>query len=272
MSDPSRPDAIELARQLRQHLESLKAAGIDWLPAGNGEPLPAAPVSVPSPAPTTLLPVLSQASMAFGSEPSPSDDTPEARQKQLAALAARVAECTRCPHLAATRTQTVFGVGPLDPELCFIGEAPGETEDARGVPFVGKAGEVLDRIISAMGMRREEVFICNILRCRPPRNRTPNAEEAGHCREYLDRTLELVRPHHICCLGACAAQNLLATTQGIGRMRGQVFRYNGIPVVCTYHPSYLLHKEMSQESKRLVWEDMKKLLTLMGRPIPGKKS
>lgn len=260
MTDSPRPDPDELGRQLRHHLESLKAAGIDWLPAG-------APVPPASPASATPLPVLSQGSMLFGAEPPAAGDAPEARRQELAALAARVANCTRCPQLASTRTQTVFGVGPIDPEVCFIGEAPGATEDARGEPFVGEAGQLLNRIISAMGMRREEVYICNIIRCRPPQNRLPNAEEAAHCREYLDRTLELVRPHHICCLGACAAQNLLGTTQGIGKMRGRVFRYNNIPVVCTYHPAYLLR---NPADKRAVWEDMKKLLTLMGRPIPDK--
>jgi len=267
MSDSSLPDPSELGRQLRNHLESLKAAGIDWLPATapEGEPAPSPPP--PAAAVATPLPVVSQNALLFGAEPPAGEDTPEARRRELTALAARVAECTRCPHLASTRTQTVFGVGPLDPELCFIGEAPGATEDQRGEPFVGEAGQLLNRIITAMGMRREDVFICNIIRCRPPGNRLPNAEEAAHCREYLDRTLELVRPHHICCLGACAAQNLLATTQGIGRMRGRAFRYNNIPVVCTYHPAYLLR---NPADKKAVWEDMQKLLVLMGRPIPGK--
>jgi DNA polymerase len=283
MSDPSSPDPAEVGRQLRQHLDSLKAAGIDWLPASNTAQQPPATAatggsdvaSSPGKAtgeppvatsPPTPLPVVSQGSLLAGAD-SAGDETPETRQRELAALAARVAECTRCPHLASTRTQTVFGVGPIDPELCFIGEAPGATEDARGEPFVGEAGQLLNRIITAMGMRREDVFICNIIRCRPPGNRLPNAEEASHCREYLDRTLELVRPHHICCLGACAAQNLLGTTQGIGRMRGRVFRYTNIPVVCTYHPAYLLR---NPADKRAVWEDMQKLLVLMGRSIPGK--
>lgn len=264
MSDASSPDPLELGRQLRFHLDSLKAAGIDWLPASAGDPLPSA---APVPLPASALPVLSQGATLFTAEP-PAGESPEARRQELAALAARVAQCTRCPHLASTRTQTVFGVGPLDPEVCFIGEAPGATEDARGEPFVGEAGQLLDRIIVAMGMRREDVYICNMIRCRPPGNRLPNAEEVTQCREYLDRTLELVRPLHICCLGACAAQNLLATTQGIGKMRGRVFRYNNIPVVCTYHPAYLLR---NPADKRAVWEDMKKLLTLMGRPIPAGK-
>jgi DNA polymerase len=161
----------------------------------------------------------------------------------------------------------VFGVGPIDVELCFVGEAPGATEDQRGEPFVGEAGQLLNRIITACGMKREEVYICNILRCRPPGNRTPLPQEAANCREYLERTLELVRPKFLCALGACAAQNLLGTTQGIGRLRGRFHDYKGIPVLCTYHPAFLLPNR-SPERKKDVWEDMKKLLARMGRPVP----
>ena len=125
----------------------------------------------------------------------------EARCVELSLLAQLVAKCTRCSELALTRTQTVFGVGAIDPELCFIGEAPGADEDRQGEPFVGAAGQLLDRIIAAMGMKRQDVYICNILRCRPPGNRQPKSDEAEHCREYLERTLELVRPKFICALG-----------------------------------------------------------------------
>jgi DNA polymerase len=182
-------------------------------------------------------------------------------------LAERVAGCERCPELAATRTQTVFGVGPLDAPLCFVGEAPGRDEDVQGEPFVGAAGQLLNRIIAACGMKREEVYICNILRCRPPANRTPTPQEAGNCREYLERQLELVRPRFICALGGTAATYLLGTAAGITKLRGKFFEYRGIPVLCTFHPSYLLR---SPEKKKDVWEDMKRLLARMGRRIPGK--
>jgi DNA polymerase len=182
----------------------------------------------------------------------------------LQVLTGQVGACTRCPHLAATRTQTVFGVGPVDAELCFIGEAPGASEDAQGEPFVGEAGQLLNRIIVACGMKRQDVYICNIIKCRPPGNRVPNAEEAANCREYLDKQIELVRPRFICCLGACAAQNLLGTTQSIGKLRGRDLDYRGIPVACTYHPAYLLR---DPAQKKLVWEDMKRLMTRMGRPV-----
>jgi uracil-DNA glycosylase len=247
-------ESDEVRRQARQHLDNLRMAGIEWVPGGSHtpakDPVSAAPTSLP------LFP-----------EESPPQPIPtfEERQQQLAELKERVSRCTRCPHLAATRTQTVFGVGPLDAELCMIGEAPGATEDARGEPFVGEAGQLLNRIIAAMGMRRQDIFICNIIRCRPPGNRLPNAEEASHCREYLEQTLALVRPRTICCLGACAAQNLLSSTEAIGRMRGRVLSYHGIPVFCTYHPAYLLR---NPAEKKKVWEDMKKLLAHMGRVIP----
>jgi uracil-DNA glycosylase family 4 len=186
----------------------------------------------------------------------------------LTVLAERVSKCQRCPELVVSRSRTVFGVGPIDAELCFVGEAPGATEDQRGEPFVGEAGQLLDRIIAACGMKREEVYICNIVKCRPPGNRLPTAQEAGNCREYLERQLELVRPKFICALGACAAQNLLGTSQAIGKLRGRFHDYKGIPVMCTYHPAYLLPGRNPQK-KREVWEDMKKLLARMGRPVPG---
>src|SRR5262249_3587229 len=148
----------------------------------------------------------------------------------------------------------------------FVGEAPGADEDARGEPFVGAAGQLLNRIIVACGMKREEVYICNILKCRPPGNRLPLPNEAANCREYLDKQIEWVNPKYICALGACAAQNLLNTKLSIGKLRGQLQEYRGIPVLCTYHPAYLLR---NPSSKKDVWEDMKKLMAHMGRPIKG---
>jgi DNA polymerase len=193
-----------------------------------------------------------------------SDQSPEQRRRALEVLSATVSSCSRCGELAATRTQTVFGVGKIDPEICFIGEAPGADEDAQGEPFVGAAGQLLNRIIAACGMKRDEVYICNILKCRPPGNRTPLPNEAANCREYLDRQLALVRPKYIVALGACAAQNLLGSKLSIGRLRGQFQSYNGIPVLCTYHPAYLLR---SPEKKKDVWEDMQKLMARLGKPI-----
>jgi uracil-DNA glycosylase len=270
MSEPARTNPEEIKRQLRQHLDSLRAAGIQWLPAqfNSADPNPApesAHVDSPPSSASLAAPTSLKSPELFEPGAVATSLSVEERAQQLRSLADCVSQCTRCPHLAATRTQTVFGVGPLDAEICFIGEAPGATEDARGEPFVGEAGQLLDRIIIACGMTRAQVYICNIIRCRPPGNRVPNAEEAAHCREYLDKQLELVRPRYICCLGACAAQNLLNTPQSIGKMRGRILEYRGIPVMCTYHPAYLLR---NPAEKKKVWEDMKMLLAHMGRPVP----
>jgi DNA polymerase len=260
MSEERPPAPSEVERQVRQHADSLRAAGVEWLPNAL---LPPVERAAPSPAPA-LQPLL----FAPGGEaPAGGALSPEQRCHELAALAQRVAACTRCAGLVVSRTQTVFGVGPLDPELCFVGEAPGADEDAQGEPFVGQAGQLLNRIITACGMRREDVYICNILRCRPPGNRTPQPQEAANCREYLERTLELVRPKFLCALGACAAQNLLGTTLSIGKLRGRFHDYKGTPVLCTYHPAFLL-PHRSPERKKDVWEDMQKLLARMGRSVP----
>jgi DNA polymerase len=161
----------------------------------------------------------------------------------------------------------VFGEGPLDPEVCFVGEGPGADEDYEGRPFVGASGQVLNGIITAMGLKRDEVYICNILKCRPPNNRTPTTTEANNCREFLDRQIELVRPKFLVALGGCAAQNLLGTTLTIGRLRGRFHDLRGIPVLCTYHPAFLLPTR-SPERKKDVWDDMRLLLQRMGRRVP----
>lgn len=194
-------------------------------------------------------------------------EKPLARDQRIAelqVLSQQVANCTRCTELAETRTQTVFGVGNPEARLVFIGEAPGADEDAQGEPFVGKAGQLLNKIIEAMKLTREEIYICNILRCRPPGNRLPSPQEAGHCREYLDGQLGIIKPEYIVCWGSCASQNLLGSTDSIGKMRGRFFEYRGAKVLCTYHPSYLLR---NPAAKKDVWEDMKILMKEMGLPI-----
>jgi DNA polymerase len=181
----------------------------------------------------------------------------------LTALAKKVAACSRCRELAETRTQTVFGVGNPYARLVFCGEAPGADEDRQGEPFVGRAGQLLnDIIVKGMKMRREDVYILNILRCRPPGNRTPLPAEAAACREYLDKQLAIIQPEFICCLGAVAAQNLLGTDVTIGRLRGKVHDYQGIKVVCTYHPAYVLR---NPQAKKPVWDDVQMLMTEMGK-------
>lgn len=179
----------------------------------------------------------------------------------LESLAGKVSKCTRCQELAATRTQTVFGVGNPEAKIVFIGEAPGADEDKQGIPFVGRAGQLLNKIIEACRLKREDIYICNILRCRPPGNRAPEPDEAANCREYLDGQLSTIDPDYIVCWGSVAAQNLLASTLSIGKMRGKFYLHGRAKVLCTYHPSYLLR---NPAAKKDVWDDMKFLMRDMG--------
>lgn len=193
---------------------------------------------------------------------------PVDRASALALLAEEVKKCQKCEILAKSRTQTVFGAGNPNADLVFIGEAPGADEDREGIPFVGRSGQLLtDMITKGMKIAREDVYICNILRCRPPGNRTPTSEEATNCRPFLEQTLEIIQPKFICCLGTVAAQNLLQTSTAIGLLRGKKLEYKEIPVVCTYHPSYLLR---TPSAKKSAWEDLQVLMQLMGLPIPEK--
>jgi DNA polymerase len=192
------------------------------------------------------------------------DSAVTSRAATLEVLEQEVAGCTLCGELALARTQTVFGVGNPKARLVFLGEAPGADEDRLGEPFVGRAGQLLNKILAACKLRREDVYILNILKCRPPGNRNPLPDEAANCRRYLDRQLELIGPAFICCLGSVAAQNLLGTTESIGRMRGRVLNYKGARVVCTYHPAYLLR---NPAAKKDAWDDMKFLMREMGTPV-----
>jgi DNA polymerase len=171
-----------------------------------------------------------------------------------ASLRQTVAGCARC-GLQTTRTQTVFGVGDPQADWMVIGEAPGADEDAQGEPFVGRAGQLLTSMLKALGLERSQVYIANVLKCRPPNNREPRPEEAAHCTPYLERQIELIEPRIILAVGRIAAQNLLQTDTPIGRMRGRVYRFGprSIPVVVTYHPAYLLR---SPGEKRKAWSDL----------------
>lgn len=179
------------------------------------------------------------------------------RQSQLEGLAGQVRDCRLCSAIVSYRQQTVFGAGPLNPRVCFMGEAPGADEDRTGQPFVGKAGQLLTKIITAMQLRRDEVYILNALKCRPPQNRTPMNEEIEHCRHFVESQLDILRPEFIVCLGAVAVRSILRSEAPIGRLRGQFYQYRGARVVVTYHPSYLLRNE---SAKKHVWEDMKMLM------------
>lgn len=188
-------------------------------------------------------------------------DSPQQKADLLCQLSEVVAGCQRCTELAGTRTQTVFGVGSADARIMFVGEAPGADEDRMGEPFVGRAGQLLDRIIEACQLRREDLYICNILRCRPPGNRNPLPQEAANCREYLDAQIQLVKPEYIVCWGTVAAQNLLGEKRTIGRLRGVFHSHQTAKVLCTYHPSYLLR---NPSAKKDVWDDMKILMKDLG--------
>jgi DNA polymerase len=190
------------------------------------------------------------------------------RTDRLRVICADVARCARCAELASSRTQTVFGSGNPTSELVFVGEGPGADEDAQGLPFVGRSGKLLtDMIEKGMGIPRDSVFICNVVRCRPPQNRNPRPDEAAACRPFLDATLDVVRPKFICCLGSIAAKNLLGVDVPIGRLRGKVHDYRGIKVVCTYHPAYLLR---NPPAKKDAWADLQLLMREMGLATPTK--
>jgi uracil-DNA glycosylase len=195
---------------------------------------------------------------------------------KLAAVRERVCGCTKCPHLASSRTQTVFGVGNPNAELMFVGEAPGADEDAQGEPFVGRAGQLLTRIIKAMGFAREEVYIANILKCRPDMptgsfgNRAPTPREMQTCRPYLLEQIDIIRPKVIVALGAVAVEGLLGTRAPMRALRGRWDLFNGTPLMVTYHPAYLLRNQSPSE-KRKVWEDMMQVLDRLERPISEKQ-
>lgn len=276
--------SASVRRAVQQQLESLQAAGVRQLPKAKvmkGKRLDPAPssasaghVQVPSEvAPPTPEKPLARLAAAQRSASGlfAADDSGSAIRSQaptLAVLQQEVAGCTLCGELAATRTQTVFGVGNPKARLCFLGEAPGADEDKQGEPFVGRAGQLLNKILEACHLQREDVYILNILKCRPPGNRNPAPDESRNCRRYLERQLELIGPEFICCLGAVAAQNLLATETPIGKLRGRVLDFD-IPggstkVVCTYHPAYLLR---NPSAKKHTWDDMKLLMREMGTPV-----
>ncbi len=192
---------------------------------------------------------------------------PQRQARKAAALAAldreEVSICTKCA-LSQRRTRTVFGVGNPDADLVFVGEAPGADEDRQGEPFVGRAGQLLTKILGAIGFEREDVYICNVLKCRPDNNRDPAPDEVLHCEPYLQRQLEILEPKVVCALGRVAATTLLKTRDSLTKMRTQVHDYHGIPMVVTYHPAALLR---NPGWKRPTWEDVRQLRELYDRLV-----
>lgn len=259
-------DNPQLRRALTQTLQSWQRAGVSAVPRDAG---PVATVQAAGDA--TATPTAADADPAPDPSETPREPNtltepstprnPENQLETLQSVAACVAGCRRCTELAETRTQTVFGVGDPNARVMFIGEAPGADEDRTGEPFVGRAGQLLNKIVEACGWSRDEIYICNILKCRPPGNRNPDPAEAANCREYLDAQIETVAPEYIVCWGSIAAKNLLDSKESIGRMRNKFFTYGQSRVLCTYHPSYLLR---NPAAKKDVWADMKLLMREMG--------
>lgn len=201
---------------------------------------------------------------------------PEAKAAAFAELRQRVSVCVKCAHLASSRTNVVFGVGNINADLMFVGEAPGADEDEQGEPFVGKAGQLLTKIIETMGFKRSDVYIGNILKCRPDTpgqtagNRKPTSEEMQTCIPYLHEQIDLIQPKVIVALGATAVEGLLGKTIGITKLRGTWKTYRSIPLMPTYHPAYLLRNQAMSE-KRRVWEDMLQVMEKLAMPISEKQ-
>jgi len=254
--DP-RDELILLTNQVRQHLEWLQRGGVQTIPAAPPEAekprvavaeravLRAPQMDRPAerPAPQTSRPVV--AALTPGSP--------------LAVIREHLGECTRC-KLSEKRKQIVFGVGDPNAALVFVGEAPGADEDRVGEPFVGAAGQLLDRMIVAMGLSRAEVYIANIIKCRPPGNRNPEPDEIAACEPFLKEQLGAIKPRLIVCLGKFAAQTLLQSNAAVSSLRGQWKTYEGIPLMPTFHPAYLLR---TPEAKRVVWDDLKEVMARM---------
>ncbi|MBN2345098.1 MAG: uracil-DNA glycosylase [Candidatus Aminicenantes bacterium] len=192
------------------------------------------------------------------------------RRADLADLTREILQCRRC-RLHETKSHYVPGEGSNHPGILFIGEGPGETEDQFGRPFIGRAGQLLDKIIQKMGLGREDVFIGNVVKCRPPNNREPLKDEVQACLPWLLRQIAILQPKAIVCLGRVALNNLLGTSHSMGRIRGQVLSFNGIPLVPTYHPAFILHKRDKEEISRAkweIWEDMQKVMAIVAGKHP----
>jgi len=232
----------DIIKQLKNHLEILKASGVDLI-AVDAQCHPEAK-------PKDLRTVSKQ------DEDSPL--LPELRmttaKDSLIKLRETVVRCTKCSELAATRKSVVFGSGNANAKLVFVGEAPGHDEDIQGLPFVGRAGQLLTKMIESIGLTRQQVFICNVLKCRPPGNRNPLPNEITNCEPYLFEQLDILKPIVICALGTFAAQTLLKTNATISSLRGRFHDYRGAKLICSFHPAYLLR---NPNDKRKAWEDLK---------------
>ena len=234
--------------QIKEHLRFAAELGVDGVsrdPAWRSRPEarthPSGPAADDAPGASLL---------AFSKNPA----------EALAAVRADIGDCTRCKLHRLGRRQIVFGVGNPEADLMFVGEAPGADEDVQGIPFVGRAGQLLTKIIEAIDLKREDVYIANVIKCRPPGNRNPEQDEVETCEPFLFRQIEIIKPKVIVALGKFGAQTLLRTFEPISRLRGRVYDYRGAKLVPTFHPAYLLR---NPSSKREVWEDMKLVRKLL---------
>jgi uracil-DNA glycosylase len=228
--------------------------------------------AAPKAAPATLFAPMETGSPAGPPEEAAFTSPVVSRQEKAAFLAemdaSQVKPCVHC-RLCETRKNTVFGEGDPDAAIFFIGEGPGENEDLQGRPFVGRAGELLNKMIAGMGLRREQVFIANIVKCRPPDNRVPAPDEVEACTPYLVKQLEIVRPKVIVTLGLPSSRYMLASKLSMGKLRGQWHNWRGIKLMPTYHPAFLL-RSYTEENRAAVWSDLKKVMAEVGLSIPGK--
>lgn len=256
---------------LRASSESLSKL-VDTTPVADITPPPAAPQEDIRPAKSSPHKEENKA-VTSGTKPESGGDDKAARFEELRR---KVVVCEKCPHLVQSRTQVVFGVGNINAELMFVGEAPGEDEDIQGEPFVGKAGQLLTKIIETMGFNREDVYIGNVLKCRPDMpagvsgNRKPKPDEMQTCLPYLIEQIKIIQPRLLVALGATAMAGLTGNTEPMNRLRGRWHEFQGIPLMPTYHPAYLLRNQ-SQSEKRKVWEDMLMVLERLGKPISDKQ-
>ena len=240
-----------LFRMLQDKLELERSFGVEDVPYV--EP---GPIETPQPR--------EESTVTKNTPREPEASVDGSKAERLATLEREMSDCQLCP-LGATRTNLVFGVGSADADLMFIGEAPGADEDAQGIPFVGRAGQLLTKIINAMGLSRDKVYIGNILKCRPPENRNPRPSEVVHCLPHLRRQIAIIDPKVLVCLGGVAAGTLLQSDTPVGRLRGRFHDYEGHKLLVTYHPAYLLR---NPSGKPAVWDDMKMVLNSLGLPIP----
>jgi uracil-DNA glycosylase family 4 len=228
--------------------------------AGQTDPGSTLAFSQPAVSPAASVPLRSASAVSLGQEPSLFEASDRIEGDTLKLIRETIGDCTRC-KLHKGRTNIVFGVGSMKAQLVFVGEGPGRDEDIKGEPFVGRAGKLLTQMIEAMGLRREDVYICNVVKCRPPENRLPERDEITTCSPFLFRQIDVIRPKVICCLGSCASQTLLQTTQGISRFRGEWFDFRGSKLIATYHPAYLLR---NPNAKGEVWKDLQKVMAVLG--------